>query len=124
MRQLLLVGAGGALGSIARYVVAALLLPLAPGGFPWGTLAVNLAGSFVIGVVLAAAVERAWMAPDARLVLAAGVCGGFTTMSSFSFETWALLEQGLLGLAAGYVVATLLGCLLATWGGVALIRLM
>jgi len=124
MRQMLLVGLGGFVGSVARYGISALLVPLAPGGFPWGTLLVNLSGSFAIGVVLAAAVERAWLAPDVRLLLAAGLCGGFTTMSSFSFETWALLEQGLFGLAAGYVTVTLLGCLIATWSGIALIRLM
>lgn len=124
MRALLLVGLGGLIGSMGRYLVAFVMLPLAPGGFPWGTFTVNLSGSFAIGLVMAAAVDRAWMAPDLRVLLAAGVIGGFTTMSSFSFETWALLEQGLLGLALGYVLATLFGCVLATWAGVALIRLM
>lgn len=109
---------------MARYGIAGVLLPWTQTGFPWGTLAVNVSGSLLVGIVIAAAVDRQWLSPDLRLVLGVGFCGGFTTMSSFSFETLALLEQGAVGLAFGYVAATLLVCLAATWAGIALIRLM
>lgn len=124
MTRFLLVGCGGFVGSIARYAISGVLWPWAGGGFPWGTLLVNVSGSLLIGLLMAAAVDRNWIGPDLRLALVAGVCGGFTTMSSFSFETWGLLEQGEMGLALAYVTVTFLACVAATWSGVALIRLM
>jgi len=124
MLRALLVGFGGFVGSMARYWLAGLVLPWTPPGFPWGTLLVNVSGSFLLGLVIAAAMEREWLGPDLRVALAAGVCGGFTTMSSFSFETLGLLEQGTVGLALGYVAVTVLACVVATWSGVTLIRLM
>jgi len=124
MLRVLLIGCGGFLGSLARYGISAVALPWTATGFPWGTLIVNVSGSFVIGLVVAAAAERGWLGPDLRVALAAGICGGYTTMSGFSFETLALLEQGQAGLAIAYVAATLVACVLATWSGVALIRLM
>ena len=124
MLRALLVGFGGFVGSMARYWLAGLVLPWTPPGFPWGTLLVNVSGSFLLGLVIAAAMEREWLGPDLRVALAAGVCGGFTTMSSFSFEMLALLEQGSGGLAFGYAAATMALCLVATWAGIALIRLM
>ncbi|MDX2167105.1 MAG: fluoride efflux transporter CrcB [Deltaproteobacteria bacterium] len=124
MVRIVLIGCGGFVGSVARYTVSGLLLPWSGGGFPWGTLLVNVSGSLLIGVLMAAAVERQWLSLDLRWALVAGFCGGFTTMSSFSFETWALLEQGQLGLAAGYVATSFVLCVLATALGIALIRLM
>ncbi len=124
MWRYVLVGCGGFVGSVARYAISGVLLPWAGGGFPWGTLLVNISGSLLIGLLMAASVDRQWLGIDARLALVAGVCGGFTTMSSFSFETWGLIEQGNLGLALGYVLATIVTCVIATWTGVALIRLM
>lgn len=124
MRALVLIGLGGGLGSLARYAIAGLWLPWTRAGFPWGTLLVNVAGSFVIGLVLGGAGERGWLTPELRLALATGFCGGFTTMSSFSFEALLLLEQGAVGLALGYAVLSVLASLTAVWSGVALIRLM
>ncbi len=122
--RMALIGIGGGLGSLARYAIAVVAVPWSAGGFPWGTFTVNVVGSLLVGIVIAAAVDRQWLSPDLRLVLGVGFCGGFTTMSSFSFETLALLEQGAVGLAFGYVAATLVVCLAATWAGIALIRLM
>jgi CrcB protein len=124
MARMFLIGCGGFVGSVARYTISGLLLPWAGGGFPWGTLLVNVTGSLLIGLLMAAAVERGWLSLDLRLALVAGFCGGFTTMSSFSFETWGLIEQGQLGLAASYVAGSFVLCVLATAAGVALIRLM
>lgn len=86
MRHVLLVAAGGAVGSVARYLTGLALAP-APGGYPWATLAVNVVGSFALGMVLAR-----WPAPgaDLRVLLGVGFCGGFTTFSAFAAELTAL----------------------------------
>jgi fluoride exporter len=101
MKNFLLVAAGGALGSVARYGVGVLLAG-ASRGFPWGTLAVNVLGSVVIGAVIAT--TTAGSAP--RLLLGVGVCGGFTTFSAFGAELVTLMEAGQAGRAALYAGAS------------------
>ncbi len=91
---------------------------------PFGTLAVNVLGSFVLGLVLTLSIERGLLNPDVRLTLAVGLCGGFTTMSTFSFETYALLQRGLLAAAAWNVATTLLFCIGAVWVGVVTARVL
>ena len=99
-RLLLFVFLGGGAGSVARYLVAR--------ATPRGTLVVNLAGSFLIGAVIAL------MRPsDLRIALVAGVLGGFTTYSSFNEETMQLLRNGMWGAAGLYMLATVAGCLIA-----------
>lgn len=116
--NLALVGAGGALGAIARYVVGlAAHRGATPGAFPWGTLAVNLAGCLLIGLGAGLADTRGGLPAEARLFLFVGVLGGFTTFSSFGYETFTLLrEQHLLraALNAGLNVAA--GLLLVALG--------
>ena len=91
MRNLLLVGLGGFLGSAARYwVVTAVSGTSAAPRFPLGTLVVNVVGSLLIGVVAGLAESRAWLGPETRLFVATGVLGGFTTFSAFALETHAL----------------------------------
>lgn len=94
MRLLLLIGAGGFLGSISRYLVQQAALRQWPAAFPWGTLIVNMVGCFLVGIVYAW-VERGQL-PHAewRLFLATGFCGGFTTFSAFSHEAISLLREG------------------------------
>jgi CrcB protein len=92
-------------------------------GFPWGTLTINATGSFLISLVMFLGLEVGMIGPELRLLLAVGVLGGFTTYSSFNYETLALAQRGQWGLAAAYVSATLLvawvagvaGILLAQW---------
>ena len=105
------VGLGGAVGSIARYHVGRLVAARAP-AFPWGTLIVNVVGSFLMGVLLALAL-RGRVSEPVRLALGAGVLGGFTTYSSFNGETLALAQDGAYGKAGLYVAATLVGALVA-----------
>jgi CrcB protein len=107
---------GSAVGGGARYLVTLWALRSLGTRFPWGTLAVNLVGTFLIAAILGA--SRGWLAnPTVRLALTTGVMGGFTTYSAFGFETLKALQEGLLLRAAAYVLATLLGGLAAAWLG-------
>jgi fluoride exporter len=111
MQRVLLVAAGGAIGSVLRYLVAMLALTWLGPAFPWGTLAVNLVGSFLIGVVQALAVEGLVLGEDARLFLSTGVMGGLTTYSAFSYESVRLLETGAWTSAGVNIVLTTIACL-------------
>jgi CrcB protein len=108
MSKLLLVCAGGAVGSGARYLVGTWVAATWGTAFPWGTLAINATGSFLISVVMYLGLEVGVVGPELRLLLAVGVLGGFTTYSSFNHETLSLAQRGQWGLAAGYVAATVL----------------
>jgi CrcB protein len=118
--QLLLVCAGGALGSGARFVVSTWAARSLGADFPRGTLIVNVLGSFVLGVIFALPAGK--LTPDVRLFLGAGILGGFTTYSSFNTETLVLFQQGSATLAAANVALTTLGCLVAGAAGLALGR--
>src|SRR6185369_328506 len=82
----LLVSLGGLVGSVARYWLSGFVQQVSGGEFPLGTLAVNVLGSFVLGLVMALSLERGVVSPNARILLSVGLCGGFTTMSTFSYE--------------------------------------
>ncbi|MFW3170360.1 fluoride efflux transporter CrcB [Geodermatophilus sp. CPCC 206100] len=116
-----LAAAGGVLGALARWGVAE-ALPHRSGSWPWATLTVNLAGCLLMGVLLGFLArhspEPAWVRP----FLAVGVLGGFTTYSAFAVETVALADAGALPLAAGYVLASVLGGVLAVAAGAAAVR--
>jgi fluoride exporter len=111
MTRLLLVAAGGALGSALRYAVALGAVAWLGPGFPWGTLAVNLVGSFLIGLVQQLATEALLLSEDARLFLTTGVMGGLTTYSAFSYETVRLFETGATAQAWLNIVVTTAACL-------------
>ncbi len=102
----MLAGAGGAAGAVLRYLIG--LLPMNPeNGFPIKTLLINLAGSFTIGMIAALAAKNA-MNPKLVVFLKAGVCGGFTTFSSFALETQQLTQKGESGMAFLYVLLSVL----------------
>ena len=124
MHRALLVGVGGFIGSVARYWLAGTVQRLDGTLFPLGTLAVNTLGSFLIGFVLVLSLERGLIDPNWRLFLAVGVLGGFTTMSTFSFETLALVRDASLGAACLNIGTTLTGCLAAVWLGESAARLL
>ena len=118
MRDALLVALGGALGSVLRWAVTiGVARATREPAFPWGTLAVNLAGSLVIGVLLGIATDRGALAAPARLLLVTGLLGGFTTFSAFSWEALALLRAGHTWAAGGYVTGSVLGGLAAAAAG-------
>lgn len=121
MPNLLLVMLGGALGAGARHLVGAATLVRFGPGFPWGTLIVNLAGGLLMGL-LAGWLVRAGGTEQTRLFLAVGVLGGFTTFSAFSLDTWLMIERGMLGPAACYVLASVIGSLMLLLAGLWLMR--
>lgn len=118
----LLVALGGALGSVARYLAALGVNRWAQSAFPWGTLFVNIAGSLLIGLLMVWVSKSGEARENARLLLVTGLMGGFTTFSSFSWETWRLIEDGRLAWAGANVLLSVTVCLLATAAGVVLAR--
>ncbi|MGB2869751.1 MAG: fluoride efflux transporter CrcB [Bacteroidota bacterium] len=117
MRDYLLVFLGGGLGAAARYWMSVAVYRWLPADFPYGNLAVNLLGCFLIGLLMASSEGRLVMHPSLRTFLAIGILGGFTTFSSFSYETISLLRDRELSLASVNVLSTVLGCLAATFVG-------
>ena len=114
----LLISLGGALGTLARYLVSVAALPISR-VLPWGTIGINVTGSFVIGLfgTLTLANGRFPMSENARLFVMIGLCGGYTTFSSFSLQTLDLLRGGAMVRAAVNVVASVVLCLLAVAAG-------
>ena len=118
---ILWIALGGAFGSLARFYLSEAVALIAGPAFPWGTLLVNVSGSFVIGVVAGGGGEHGrWIeSAFARQFLMVGVCGGYTTFSAFSLQTVGLIEAGAIGRAGAYVLASVALCLVATWAGYA-----
>ena len=122
MVNYLLVGGGGLVGSMLRYRLSGLVAGSTKGEFPIGTLVVNVIGCFVIGFFLTLGYERFAWRPELRLFVAVGILGGFTTFSTFSFETITLLRDGAYLSGIANATASLLGCLAATVVGIAVAR--
>lgn len=112
---IILVAVGGAIGSVSRYVLSTLVLRASGSMFPVGTFAVNLVGCVVFGAIVGAAGQRFVLTPDARAFLLVGVLGGFTTFSSYAFESFALMQDGQLLAAAVNIVGQVLAGLLGLW---------
>lgn len=118
--QLLAVCLGGALGTGARYLVSTWAARAFGEAYPYGTLAVNLVGCFLMAAILHAGLARGVISPALRVTLTAGVMGGLTTYSSFNQETFRFLQRGMYLQGASYFAATVLGCMLAAALGLAL----
>lgn len=116
-RLVLLVGAGSCIGGIARYLLSMAISSRAGALFPYATLAINIIGCLVIGLVLGWN-EKAVLSAEWRLFLATGICGGFTTFSAFSYETLVLIRDGQVTSALIYVGISVVLGLSATWLGV------
>lgn len=123
MLNVLLVGLGGALGAISRYLLTLGLASWSQ-NFPYATLFVNVAGSFSIGVAFILIADRMEMMAEARLLIMVGFLGGFTTFSSFSLEIWQLFLRGELLAAVVYVLASIILCVLAVAAGIWVARLL
>jgi CrcB protein len=123
MKHLLFIALGGAGGALARHWLSNAVHASAQSHFPFGTLSVNMLGSFGIGIAYVLIIERGLVHPDWRSVAMVGFLGAFTTFSTFSLETIALMENGQTLHAFGYVLLSVALCLLAVWFAMALTRL-
>jgi len=119
---LLLVGAGGFVGASARFLVA-LALPFIGTGFPFGTLAVNLAGCLLIGFISELSVTSSLVSPELRLLLATGFCGGFTTFSSYMYEIMSLLRDGEIFYSTIYLFGSIVGGIICLYFGMQLAKM-
>lgn len=122
LSPLLLVAIGGALGSVARYLVGVGAGRLFGPDFPWGTMIVNIVGSFVMGVFIELLGLKFNGSTDLRLFVAVGILGGFTTLSSFSLDTITLFERGATLAAASYAVGSIVLSLAALVAGLQIVR--
>jgi CrcB protein len=121
MSPLLFVMVGGAVGSGARYLIGRAMLSLLGPNYPFGTLAVNLIGGLLMGVLIGV-LARNSASETWRLLLGIGVLGGFTTFSSFSLDVVSLIERGAVGVAFGYVLVSVIGSIAAVFAGLSAVR--
>ena len=120
VRILLAIGAGGALGSIARYIVNVLIQSRASTTFPVGILTINVVGSLLLGFLMRLTLETSTLGPEMRFFLTAGFCGGFTTFSTFSYDTLLLMESEKMSAAAGYVLSSVILSVAGAFAGAGL----
>lgn len=118
--QLLYIATGGVIGTLSRYLLQGWIQSHSGGAFPVGTLVINITGSFVVGFVIRYATGTTVISPEMRGALTVGFCGAFTTMSTFSYETMALLRDAEYVRATAYMGGTIGGCLVAVILGTAL----
>ena len=122
MRIVWAVAVGAAAGGVARYCVSSVAQQRLGVTFPWGTLLINVSGSLLLGFFLRYALAAPAASVELRALLTTGFCGGYTTFSTYSFETAALLEEGQYGRAGAYAVGSVVLALLATFIGFVLAR--
>jgi len=120
--NILLVFAGGGLGAVARYLLQGAVYRFTGTGFPYGTIVVNVLGCFAIGLLMSSMEERFLASPSLRIFLTIGLLGGFTTFSSFSYETMALIREGDILSGGINIIVSVVTCLGATWLGLGLGR--
>ncbi len=118
MQTIILITVFGALGCLSRYLVSGWIYALFGRAFPYGTLVVNVLGAFLIGLIMEFGLRSAVLPVDIRSGLVMGFLGGFTTFSSFSYETFRLLEEGGILMATTNVLVSVFACLFFTWAGI------
>jgi CrcB protein len=118
MRTAAAIAVAGAIGALVRYGLEGLVSRRAPGAFPWGTFAVNVSGAFVLGFVFTVMTEQFTVAPWIRGAVTIGFLGAYTTFSTLSFESYRLLEDGAIGIAAANMFGSLAAGLGAVYLGV------
>lgn len=122
LRTLFIIGSGGFLGSIMRYLVQISVEKSILSSFPWGTFAANVAGSFIIGIVYALADKGNLLGTEWKMFLAVGFCGGFTTFSSFAYNNFNMLKDGVYGQLLLNVFGSLFFGILAVYLGIILVK--
>lgn len=123
MLKILVVAAGGSVGAVARYLASTWAAERFGANFPYGTLIVNVIGCFIIGIFMTMTTERFIVSPYWRLLITVGFVGGLTTFSSFSYETFRLLEDADIMMALYNIALNLILGFLATWLGIGAARL-
>src|SRR5438105_2390106 len=116
--RVLLVFLGSGFGGVLRFLLGTWAARQLGTGFPYGTITINLLGSFFISVIMYLGLNTDLIGPDLRLALTTGIMGGFTTYSTFNYESIALLQQGAFTLGAANILATVVLCLVAGGGGI------
>jgi CrcB protein len=122
--KILYLGVFGGMGCVARYLVSGWVYALAGKTLPYGTLAVNVAGSLLLGLVMEGSLRSTLLSPDLRFGLTVGFLGGFTTFSTFSYETVRLLEEGSVVAAGANILLNISVCIVAALVGIYLARQM
>ncbi len=123
LKNILMVGLGGSIGSIGRYLCQKYFYEFHPHPFPFGTLAVNIIGCFLIGTFYSLAEKGNVLTPELRLFLTTGICGGFTTFSAFAYENVTLLKSGDFVYFGLYVILSVVLGIAAVYAGIALFKL-
>ncbi len=121
---LVLIAVGGAAGAVSRYVLQGWVQEVSGGRFPWGTFAVNISGSFLLGLVFALAMDRSVLAPEVRVPVMIGFIGSYTTFSTLMLESWRLVEEGDYLFMFGNLIGSVVIGMLAVVAGLALGRLL
>ena len=121
MNTVFAVGVGGGLGALARYYIAGWIQP-AGVAFNWGIFIVNITGGLVMGLIVEASALKLNLSPELRAFLTTGILGGYTTFSTFSLDSALLLQKGLYGLVAFYVIGSVALSILALFAGLWIIR--
>lgn len=119
---LILIALGGAAGAVARYVLDSAVSERWPSAFPWGTLAVNLSGTLILGFLFALTIERGVLPASSRAPLMIGFLGAYTTFSTLMLESWHLVEDGAVGIAVANIVGSCVLGLVAVFIGLAIGR--
>ena len=122
METVLLIAVFGGLGCLSRYYLSGWVYDLLGRSFPYGTFAVNILGAFIIGLIMEMGMRSTLIPAHIRTGLTVGFLGGLTTFSTFSYETFRLLEEGEFLIASTNILASVLTCLLFTWLGIAAAR--
>lgn len=123
MFQILAIAIGGALGAVSRYIIIGLITDWLGKNFPYGTLAVNVIGSFFIGVLYVIVVQKMHVSPELKSIMVVGFLGAFTTFSTFSLEAFNFINEGLVLNAITYILSSVILCIMSVWAGVSVAKL-
>lgn len=123
LKAIVLVGIGGGMGSVLRYMTSSFMTKYFPSAFPWGTLSVNVLGCLLMGVLLSLGERQSWMNNDLRLLWLTGFCGGYTTFSTFASENIQLWQSGQILTVIAYTIASVLLGLVAVWLGLVMVKM-